>query len=106
MNTNVKEDVMLRKMFADAVAEPNFVGQARKEPEIFHETLALAQARDWVQPSALAEEMGLPVTPVAEWFKTARDPGPRSTPDASTMEKAFTASRQVIMRNVARLENR
>lgn len=84
-----KEDLTLRRMFVEAIAETDYLESVKKEPDVFHETLSLAQDRNWMQPTRLAKDLDLSDSNTRKWFKI--NPNERSTPSHIIMETALKA---------------
>lgn len=83
----------------------NFSGKSQNagiEADVFHETLALTQRRNWVHPTQLAHRMSASSSNVRKWFLV--DPKKRSTPSPSTMADALRAIADLISQDIRRAE--
>ena len=99
-----KEDVMLRKMFAEAVIERDFLDLVKKDPSMFHQTLELALSRNWLKPARLAKALNVSESNTRKWFKTNAEE--QSTPNAPTRVAAFQAVSALLQEDVKSIEDK
>ncbi|MGP0591165.1 hypothetical protein ACTRXD_01330 [Nitrospira sp. T9] len=92
----LKQDLAVRKMFADTLAENDFINSLKDDPESFHEILVLAKKRNWIHPTQLAKSLNLSDSNVYKWFQTHHEKDLRSTPNFPTMRSAIEALKNII----------
>ena len=78
-----KQDVAMRRMFADTLLGPEY-GMERITRALFSEALCVANERNWIHPTRMAEAVGSSVSNVHKWFH--RDPATRSAPAQRAMQ--------------------
>jgi hypothetical protein len=98
-----KEDLTLRRMFVEAISETTFLESVKKEAEVFHDTLSLAQDRNWIKPTILAKELDVSESNTRKWFK--KDPNERSTPSYLIMVEAFKAISKLMAKDIKSLHS-
>jgi hypothetical protein len=95
---NVKrQDLVMRRMFADAIRGPSYKAEA-VTAEVFHETLALAHERNWIHPTRLARAVEASDSNTRKWFYPER-----TTPLKPVMAHALQKLSDLIREDAARI---